>query len=101
MSARAHTSADQAGLERAWGRDAARLLSLLRRNRDAGVTVAEMRERGIDAPAQAIYTLQLAGYAVDHVPAAPNGSKARAYRMRGGPRYLEGRSSETGNGDEL
>jgi hypothetical protein len=101
MSARAHTSADQTGLEPAWGRDAARLLALLRHNRDAGVTVAEIRERGIEAPAQAIYTLQLAGYAVDNVPAGLNGSKARAYRLRGGRRYLHERSSAPGNGDEL
>ena len=86
MSARAARNGnDQAALDSAWGRDAARLLALLRQDRHAGVTVAAMRERGIEAPAQAIYTLQLAGYAIDRVYAAVNGRTSSAHRLRGGP----------------
>lgn len=62
------------------------------------MTVAALRERGIDAPAQAIYTLQLAGYAIDRLPGYANGRAASVYRLRGGPEYGNGRSSEPGRG---
>lgn len=61
---------DQVALQRGWGRDAARLLALLRQERPRGVTVEMMRQRGIEAPAQAIYTLQLAGYTIDRLSGA-------------------------------
>jgi hypothetical protein len=94
MSARAATGAgEQATFDGAWGREAARLLALLRQDRRGGVTVAAMRERGIEAPAQAIYTLQLAGYTIDRVPAAVNGRRSSAYRLRGGP-YQNGSSDD-------
>jgi hypothetical protein len=97
----ARTRTDPAAPERAWGRDASRLLAMLKRDRDTGVTVAAMRERGIDAPAQAIYTLQLVGYAIDRVPTGLNRRAAPAYRLRAGARSLNGRSSDAGHGDEL
>jgi hypothetical protein len=34
-------------------------------------SVAALRERGVKAPAQAVYTLQLAGYATDRVSCKP------------------------------
>jgi hypothetical protein len=80
------TRADQT-IDSAWGREAARLLALLKHNRDGGVTVAAMREHGIGGPAQAIYTLQLAGYVIDRVPGDPTGRKAPTYRLRRGARY--------------
>jgi hypothetical protein len=49
-------------------RDVARLLALLEDQCAEAVTITELRERGIAAPAQAIYTLQLTGYEVDRVP---------------------------------
>ncbi|MGO9820822.1 MAG: hypothetical protein ACLPTJ_09265 [Solirubrobacteraceae bacterium] len=81
----ATTASEQAALDTARGRSAARLLALLRQDRDHGVTLAAIRERGIEAPAQAIYRLQLAGYAINRVPAAGDGRKSVAYRLRGGP----------------
>jgi hypothetical protein len=84
MSGRAPGGAtEQAPLDNAWGRDAARLLALLRHDR-GGATAAAMRERGIEAPAQAIYTLQLAGYVIDRVPGAAGERRSSAYRLRGG-----------------
>ena len=32
------------------------------------MTIAALRERGVKAPAQAVYELQLAGYEIDRVP---------------------------------
>ena len=91
MTARdARTGTDQARLDSGWGQEAARLLALLRQDRVAGVSVATMRERGIEAPAQAIYTLQLSGYAIDRVLTAVNGRKSPVYRLSGGPHYRKG-----------
>jgi hypothetical protein len=87
MSARAAggRKGDPAAQEcRACGHDAARLLALLRQDRNGAVSVAAMREQGIKAPAQAIYTLQLAGYVIDRVPADAHGRRSPAYRLRGG-----------------
>lgn len=101
MSSRAPgTGTDQTALESAWGPDAARLLALLEHDRYSGVTVAALRERGIEAPAQVIYALQLAGYAIDRVPSSLNGPRASAYRLRAVPRSLNGRTLEAGPNDE-
>jgi hypothetical protein len=83
----ARSRGDRVALESAWGRDAARLLALFKRGGASGVSVVEMRQRGIEAPAQAIYTLQLAGYVIDRVPAPWSGGKAPVYRLRGRPRH--------------
>lgn len=85
---------DHVALKHAWGREAARLLALLREERDSGVTVETIRQHGIDAPAQAIYTLQVAGYTIDRLSGAANGQRMPVYRLSGGPRYLNGRSLE-------
>jgi Helix-turn-helix domain len=98
MSAR-RTAADQTGLDSAWGPEAARLLALLRRERD-GVTVTTMREHAIEAPAQAIYTLQLAGYAIDRTRAGPNGLGGPVYRLRVGGRHRNGQRAEAVSSDE-
>jgi Helix-turn-helix domain len=62
-------------------RDAARALALLEDNPD-GVTIAAMRERGIETPAQVIYALQLSGYEIERrqigCPARP---RTLAYRL--------------------
>jgi hypothetical protein len=64
-------------------RDVARLLALLEDQCAEAVTITELRERGIAAPAQAIYTLQLTGYEVDRVPIhRPNGRNGTGYRLR-------------------
>ncbi len=64
-------------------RDVTRLLALLEDDCAEAVTISELRERGIDAPAQAIYTLQLSGYQIDRVPIhRPNGRKTTGYRLR-------------------
>jgi hypothetical protein len=63
-------------------RDASRLLALLRGNRAEPLTIAAMHERGIEAPAQAIYTLQLTGYQIDRVPVQrPDGRITSGYRL--------------------
>ncbi len=62
---------------------AARLLALLLHDGNGGVTIAAMRERGIEAPAQAIYALQLVGYEVDRVALQhPGGQPVVGYRLR-------------------
>ena len=48
-------------------RDVARLLELLEGDQAGALTIAALRERGVKAPAQAVYTLQLAGYGIDRV----------------------------------
>jgi hypothetical protein len=66
------------------GADAARLLELLERLEQDGhdpVSIAELRERGISAPAHAIYMLQLAGYPVARVRRGDQPGR-RAYRLR-------------------
>ena len=66
------------------GADAARLLELLELLEQDGhdpVSIAELRERGISAPAHAIYMLQLAGYPVASVRRGDQPGR-RAYRLR-------------------
>jgi len=65
-----------------WERDAARLLALLEDNPDGAVTLAEMHERGIDAPAQLVYALQLAGYDIDRAPIDGDPRGPLGYRLR-------------------
>jgi hypothetical protein len=62
----ARRRARQPALEPPLDHTPARLLAMLH-DRSGGLTIAAMRERGIEAPAQAIYTLQLAGYEIDRV----------------------------------
>ena len=50
------------------GHDAARVLTLLVADDNRALTMAALREQGVQAPAQAIYELQLDGYKIDRVP---------------------------------
>lgn len=65
------------------GRDVARLLELLNADPTHALTVADMHDAGIGAPAQAIYTLQLAGYDIDRVFCVhPDGHRTPGYQLR-------------------
>lgn len=75
-----------------WDRDAARLLALLEGNPDDALTIAAMRERGIDTPAQVIYALQLAGYDIDRAPGPGNPCGPLGYRPRSGIPHFDGRA---------
>jgi hypothetical protein len=85
-----------------WDRDAARLLALLEATPGDAVTIAEMRERGIAAPAQVIYALQLAGYDIDRMPVHGNPGGPVGYRLRSDIPHLDGRAgaSDAGAVDE-
>ncbi|MBV9311340.1 MAG: hypothetical protein JOZ73_10935 [Solirubrobacterales bacterium] len=64
-------------------REAARLLALLEDESTEVLTIEDMRARGIQAPAQAIYTLQLRGYQVDRVAVQhASGHQLIGYRLR-------------------
>jgi hypothetical protein len=70
-------------LPRRWDRDLARLLGQLEDNCAEAMTISELQERGIEAPGQAIYTLQLTGYQIERVPIRrPNGRNTTGYRLR-------------------
>ena len=72
-----------------WGRTRCGLLALLQDNSGA-LTVGELRERGIDAAAQAIYTLELAGYQVDRALVRLKGGRQRmGCRLHGGSPLAE------------
>lgn len=70
-----------AEVQATWGPDAAKLLHLLIVQGDEGATFEEMRACSIEAPAQEIYMLQLAGYAIDRLP-APDHSALSTYLLR-------------------
>jgi len=62
-------------------RDLARVLALLEGDHTGAITVAALRERGVKAPAQAVY-MQLAGYAIDRVSCTDlGGQKTLGYRL--------------------
>jgi hypothetical protein len=63
-------------------RDVARALALLEGDQAGPITIAALRERGVKAPAQAVYTLQLAGYGIDRVSCEdPDGRRTLGYRL--------------------
>ena len=67
-------------------RELARALALLQGDQAGPVTIAALRERGVKAPAQAVYDLQLAGHAIDRVSCTdPRGRRTFGYRLRGSP----------------
>ena len=70
--------------ESCWDRDVARLLALLEDNPHGAVTIAAMREHGIETPAQVIYALQLAGYDIDRAPSRGIPRGPLGYRLRSG-----------------
>jgi len=84
MGIRAVRASTETGdLLRLRDRDVARLLALLEDDCAEAVTISELRERGIEAPAQAIYTLRLTGYQIERVPIRrPNGRNTAGYRLR-------------------
>ena len=64
-------------------RDVARVLALLDADQAGALTIAALRDRGLQDPAQAVYTLQLAGYDIDRVYYAhPDGHRTLGYRLR-------------------
>jgi len=97
-----HPRASQPEPERAWDRAAARLLALLADNPHDALTIAAMRERGIDTPAQVIYALQLAGYDIERTPGAGNPCGPPGYRLRSGIPRADGQAdaSDAGAVDE-
>jgi hypothetical protein len=48
-------------------RDLARVWALPENDHAGGLTIADLGERGVQAPAQAVYMLRLAGYDIDRV----------------------------------
>lgn len=71
-------------------RELGRALTLLQENLTGYVTLAELRERGITAPAQTVYELQLAGYTIERIT-----STAVGVRMPPGYRMHEPVADET------
>lgn len=64
-------------------RELMRLLGLLEDNRAGALTIAALRDRGIETPAVSVYELQLAGYEIDRVPCEhQDGRTALGYRLR-------------------
>jgi hypothetical protein len=60
-----------------------RTLALLEGDHSGLVTLSALRERGVRAPAQAIYDLQLAGHLIDRVTGTDSGGHASfGYRLR-------------------
>ncbi|HYB26191.1 MAG TPA: hypothetical protein VEF89_06235 [Solirubrobacteraceae bacterium] len=88
--------------ESSWDRDAARLLALLEDNADDAMTIAVMRQCGIETPAQLIYALQLAGYDIDRAPPPGNPRGPLGYRLRSGIPRVDGpaNASKAGAADE-
>jgi hypothetical protein len=59
------------------------LLKLLSSEASGPLTVATLIERGVRAPAQTVYALQVAGYQIDRIHhRAPDGSRAIGYLLR-------------------
>ena len=78
----ARASTEPGDLPRLGDRDTVRLLAVLEDNCAEAVTISELRERGIETPGQAIYTLQLTGYPIERVPIQhPTGRNTTGYRL--------------------
>jgi Helix-turn-helix domain len=78
------TSASRSHPQSAGDRELERVLALLESDQTGSVTVAALRESGVTAPGQAVYTLQLAGYAIDRAATTePHGHRALGYRIHG------------------
>ena len=75
-------------------RDQSRVLRLLEANQHGGLTVAVLRERGIEAPAVTVYELQLVGYEIDRVPCrCEDGHTTQGYRLRAASALAADRSA--------
>ena len=78
--------AERARWPGAGDRDLTRVLGLLEANRGAGLTIAALRERGVETPAMSVYELQLAGYEVERVLCErPDGRATLGYRLGAAP----------------
>ena len=74
---------DQATTGSVGARNEARLLALLESDEAGGLTIAALREHGIQAPGQAVYALQLAGHKIDRVNCEDSdGHTGLGYRVR-------------------
>ena len=85
-------------------RELARALALMQGDRAGPVTIAALRERGVKAPAQAVYELQLAGYEIDRVPCrCSDGHTTQGYRLRAASALAADRSPRLKevDGDEV
>jgi hypothetical protein len=65
--------------------DAERVLALLSGDPVGALTIASLRDRGVRAPAQAVYELQLAGYEIERVSSRAGIQGTRAYRLATSP----------------
>jgi hypothetical protein len=75
-------------------RNEARLLALLESDETGGLTVEALREHGIRAPGQAVYTLQLAGHQIDRVSReGSDGHMRLGYRLHASSAAAPGRSN--------
>jgi hypothetical protein len=83
ISSRHHeTGTDRASAGSAGARDEARRLALLESDHGSGLTIAALREHGIQAPGQAVYALQLAGHWIDRVSCEDSDGHPRlGYRL--------------------
>lgn len=64
-------------------RELARALALLQANHTGAISVDDLRDIGVGAPAQAVYDLQLAGHAIDRVThITASGRPTAGYRLR-------------------
>ena len=78
-----HTSNELTERRSVEGHDAARVLTLLGGDERGALTIAALREHGVQAPAQAIYELQLDGYEIDRVPCESSDRRMTiGYRLR-------------------
>jgi hypothetical protein len=78
------TSTEQTHPQSEGARELARVLALLEGDQTGSITVAALRERGVKAPGQAVYILQLAGYAIDRVSRTDlGGHRTLGYRLHG------------------
>ncbi len=86
----------------------ARALALLESDQAGLVTVAALKGCGVTRPGQAVYALQLAGYAIERVSCTdPRGRRTLGHRIHSsGPPASGGRESTTlspdavGEGDD-
>ena len=87
-------STEQTQPQSAGDRNLARLLALLDGDQAGAMTIAALREHGVGAPAQAVYTLQLAGYPIDRISCTDaDGHRTLGYRLHRTSRPIPDRSA--------
>jgi hypothetical protein len=86
ISRAAHVIVEQTGRRNPHGREVTRVLKLLGADDSGGLTMAVLRENGVQAPTRAIYELQLAGCDIDLVACeSTGGRKTLGYRLNATP----------------